>query len=124
MVTADMAYCERAASPFSTHFDGVLVSRPGRRVGHGGAAAFRRRRPWSQGAARNVADLQGEHIGDESACMLFGKSIVAGRQDTIIQRVLQSPEPTEMEGMEDSGINASPIMQRHPGISSLWHSPL
>src|SRR5205814_368316 len=58
--------------------------------------------------------LQGDHIGNRPATgALLGKGEVARRQTSRVQTSRQGGDPVQMEVVEDSGVDTSPIVNRH-----------
>ena len=62
---------------------------------------------------RRFAGLEGQDVGLEPGTLLLGESVVFRRKQTLVEYVRDHTDPALVEMMEDSRINARPVMDWH-----------
>lgn len=78
-------------------------------------ASFRRRLGHGDSSVRlwGLRRVQGNHIRYRTAEHLFRQGVIARRQSTAIQCVLDGARPSMVEIIEHSGRHACPVVHRH-----------
>src|SRR5207248_1429401 len=56
---------------------------------------------------------QGQDIGPEAAGELFGQGVVTGGEPSSVQGPAERGNPLVVEMMEDAGVDAGPVVNRH-----------
>ncbi len=57
--------------------------------------------------------LESQDVGLEASSLLLGEGVVFAREQTLVEYVRDGADPTLVEMMEDTRIDASPVMDWH-----------